>query len=84
MQPLWWRRKMNQVVWLLVAIFAVQVVMAVKAYACDPGQYYDPDHQICQGSAPAYPKPGYGPWQNNQFGPWKQDIPRYPFGAGDQ
>jgi hypothetical protein len=63
---------------LIGAVLAIGAVYgAGKAFACDPGQYYDPSHQICQGSAPAYPRPGYGPWQNNYPG-----IPRdYPGGG---
>lgn len=42
----------------------------VEAHAsCDPGSYYDPTHQICQPSPPAYQPPGYGPPQVNWPGP---------------
>jgi hypothetical protein len=40
-------------------------ILAAKAYACDPGQFYDPAHQICAPYPPAN-QPGWGPWQTNQ------------------
>lgn len=73
-------RTYRQLRWLVVffvVAMAFGMALATKAYACDPGQYYDPAHAICQGSAPAYPQPGYGPWQNNYPG-----IPsQYPGGG---
>jgi hypothetical protein len=62
--------------------FTIAAAFAGKAVACDPGQYYDPSHQICQGSAPAYPQPGFGPWQNNYPGfPQAPGQPGYPGGG---
>jgi hypothetical protein len=44
---------------------AIALAVAPQAQACDPSQYYDPSHQICQPSPPAYTPPGYGwPPQN--------------------
>lgn len=45
---------------------------APTAWACDAGNYYSPEHQICQPSPPAYTPPGYGwPPQNGggNYGP---------------
>ena len=42
------------------------------AWACDQGNYYSPEHQICQNTPPAYAPPGYGwPPQNggSNYGP---------------
>lgn len=68
----------NVVLGLLVPMlvaFVAGVLVASEAKACDPGQYYDPSHAICQPNAPAYPRPGYGPWQNND--PHAPYSPRY-------
>jgi hypothetical protein len=43
---------------LLLAFLAG--VCAAKAFACDPGQFYDPNHPICAPYAPAN-QPGWGP-----------------------
>jgi hypothetical protein len=33
---------------------------APSVWACEKDNYYDPSHQICQPSPPAYTPPGYG------------------------
>lgn len=62
----WW------FIWLLVTIAAVfAVTWATKAYACDSGQFYDPAHQICQGTPPAAPgyqqPPSNNPWPHSHW-----------------
>lgn len=53
---------------LLVGIIVGIAIAPWARASCDPGQYYDPTHQICQGSPPAYPRPGFGnPPSNNPF-----------------
>lgn len=59
------KRRIFAVALILDGLILTAGALAGEARACDPGQYYDPTHQICAGSPPAYPRPGYGPWDNN-------------------
>jgi len=60
---------------LLLAFLAG--VCAAKAYACDPNNWYDPAHQVCQPYPPAN-SPGY------QQPPTNYPDPRYPGWGGEQ
>ncbi len=44
---------------VVLALMAGAVAFSPASYACDPGSYYDPSHQICQPYVPANPQPGY-------------------------
>lgn len=73
MRPRKFRRRRAALALLIIVLWLISCALvatrlAAPTWACDPGQYYDPSHQICQGSAPAYPRSGYGPWQNNYPG----------------
>lgn len=57
---------------IIGALLALSIIAAPQAQACESSQYYDPSHQICQPSPPAYTPPGYGwPPQNggSNYGP---------------
>lgn len=60
--------------------FGLGVLVASPAYACDYGSYYDPSHQICQGTPPAYQPPNFYPGPSNNPSP---SLPRnsrlYPY-----
>jgi hypothetical protein len=45
-----------------IFVFAMLVgaALAPDAFACDPGNFYDPDHGICQNTPPYNPRPGFG------------------------
>jgi hypothetical protein len=49
---------------LPILLAFVAGILAAKANACDPGNWYDPAHQICAPYPPAN-QPGFGPWQVN-------------------
>jgi hypothetical protein len=49
-------RRIKQGAVLAAVLVGLALGEASKASACDPGQYYDRSHQICQGTPPAYPR----------------------------
>jgi hypothetical protein len=44
----------------IVFLLALSAALAPSAFACDPGNFYDPDHGICQNTPPYNPRPGFG------------------------
>lgn len=61
--------------WALLIVLAflvgIAISLAIKAYACDAGSYYDPAHQICGPTPPVYSGPhnyypGYFPGPSNE------------------
>lgn len=74
--------KVARIIWLyaipLMAGVLGLIGAAPEAHACDPGSYYDPTHQICQASPPAYPPPGYGPPRVNHNPPLPPNSQLYP------
>jgi hypothetical protein len=62
----------------LLAAVASGVILGIQlappANACDPGNWYDPTHQVCAPYPPAYPPTNYPAPSNNPYPPsqWGQ------------
>jgi hypothetical protein len=56
------------------------LALAFYLTLCGPNNYYDPGHQICAPSPPAYPQPGYDQscGDNGFYDPVHQVCTSYP------
>lgn len=80
LKSLFWSALLPVIVGFILATVVQDHVRVSWHSSCDPGQYYDPTHQICQGSPPAYPRPGYGhPPSNNPNPPLPPGSRQYPY-----